>query len=306
MVKFLDTLKKPSISVVLPVFNDEKYLSDAISSILKQSYANFELIIIDDGSTDNSLKIIKAFHDSRIKVIKHKSNKGLVYSLNEGISVSKGQFIARMDADDISNADRLATQLRVFEDNNVGVVCSNTISIDEAGKTTSSPWWPVSDKVVNDDLLWTNPVVHPSMMIRKSLMEQYHDLAGAEDYELWTRLAQTTKIIRLGQVLLYHRIHRNSIMGQNKGLSDQNAIKINKAFIQKTLELETPAYHQNLTTFVSYGQVKKLYPLNMYIKWIAKLSKNKSGIKIPVSELLWHYFIKLTRSQKIKALWLLK
>jgi glycosyltransferase involved in cell wall biosynthesis len=168
-------------------------LSDAIKSILEQTFTDFELIIINDGSTDNSLKLIESFKDPRIIIINHKSNKGLASSLNEGISVCKGQYIARMDDDDISTPDRFAKQVVIFEDESVGMVCSNTISIDKKGNEISSPWWQASDKAVNDDLLWTNPVVHPSVMIRRSHMQKYHDLAGAEDYDLWTRISKNKK-----------------------------------------------------------------------------------------------------------------
>ncbi len=306
MVQFLDNPKKPIISVVLPVYNCENFLSDAIKSILEQGFTDLELIIINDGSTDNSLNIIQSFKDPRIKIITHKSNKGLVFSLNEGISISKGQYIARLDADDISIPDRFAKQVVIFADESVGMVCTNTISIDKKGNEISSPWWQSSDKVVNDDLLWTNPVVHPSIMIRRSLMQKYHDLSGAEDYGLWTRISQKTKIVRVGQVLLYHRIHEDSVISKSKDESDQNSIKINHNYIEKNFGLVVPNFHQNLTTFISYGQVKKLYPLNLYRQWLAELSNNKLGIKIPVNKLLWDYFIKLTRLQKIKALCLLK
>ena len=110
-------MKNPLVSILMPVYNSEKYLREAIKSILNQTFTNFELIIINDGSTDNSLKIIKSFKDNRIKIIKNKGNLGLIKTLNKGIDLAQGKYIARMDADDIAMPKRLEKQIAFFNEN---------------------------------------------------------------------------------------------------------------------------------------------------------------------------------------------
>ena len=121
----------PEISVIMPVYNGDKFLIKSIKSILNQTFKNFEFIIINDGSSDNSLKIIESFDDRRIKFFNNLENRGISFTLNKGLKVAKGKYIARQDQDDISLPDRLTLQLEYIRENNIDLVDTNLTFIDE-------------------------------------------------------------------------------------------------------------------------------------------------------------------------------
>lgn len=207
--------EKPLISVIMPVFNEEKYLSHAISSILNQSFSDFELIIINDGSTDNSLNIMNSFSDSRIRII-DQNNQGISSCLNKGISESRGDFIARMDADDISRYDRLKIQYEFFKNHpDYGIVGSAVNVIDTDGKRWGKQTFISSDVGIRWLCLTQSPFVHPSVMIRKECLVNNHlaysELKYVEDYDLWIKLLVHTKGFVIDQTLLDYRVHKFNI-----------------------------------------------------------------------------------------------
>ena len=161
----------PQISVIMAVYNGEKFLEEAIGSILKQTFLNFEFIIIDDGSEDTSLKIIKNFKDKRISILENNKNIGLSASLNKGIKLSKGKYIARMDADDISLPERLEKQYNFMERNpNIGIVGTGYDLINESGERMGTYIYPDNPVTIHWKLL-TGPVFpHPTVMLRKKVL----------------------------------------------------------------------------------------------------------------------------------------
>lgn len=202
----------PKLSVILPVYNDESNIKQAIQSILNQSFIDFELIIINDGSTDSSPKIINSFSDHRIRMI-NQSNMGIVPSLNKGIINSQGEYIARMDSDDISDPTRFSKQLEFLENNSdYGVVGSACLIVDDNGNMIKHFNVPIYDKDVRNALIWRNPLVHSSIVMRKSdlikvgLYSNY--FSGAEDYELWFRMINVCKIANIDQELVTRK-HRS-------------------------------------------------------------------------------------------------
>lgn len=226
----------PLVSVVMPVYNGEQYLREAIDSILTQTYRNFELIIIDDGSTDRSAAIIEEYRqiDDRVLVQKHSKNQGVVSSLNRGIRLARGDYLARMDADDISFPDRLYEQCRFLDaHNDIGIVGTSAIIINERNKKIG--FYPV----YNDDfgirwtLLFYPPFIHPTVMIRRKILLE-NDLFYSnsyeyiEDYELWTRLLLFTKGANLEKPLFYYRINPESVTSKNKNHQIQNQIPISR------------------------------------------------------------------------------
>lgn len=207
-------MNRPLVSVVLSVYNAEKYIGEAIESILVQSYENFELIIINDGSTDKSLEIISAFNDNRILLI-NRENKGLIASLNEGISRAQGAYIARMDADDIAMTERLAVQVDFMHKHPDIGICGTALHV--FGENTHEHVWklPLEDKYIKAQLLFSSALAHPTVMMRKSLIDHYRltynpSFKHAEDYELWTRFSHYTKMANLPEVLLKYRVLEHS------------------------------------------------------------------------------------------------
>lgn len=209
---------KPKVSVVLPAYNAEKYIAQSIESILGQTFKDFELIIINDCSQDKTWGIIEKFakRDKRILAISNTKNLKLANSLNKGIELAKGKYIARMDADDWSYPDRLETQYRFMEKHpKVGIVGGSMNVCSEDLKITNSRSYPVSDKKIRSRIFFYSPFSHPLIMIRKDVLDKVggYDTAfnPAEDYELYFRIGSTSKFANLRKVLLKYRVVPNSM-----------------------------------------------------------------------------------------------
>lgn len=223
--------KNPQVSVILPVYNGEDYLSLSIDSILNQTYENFELIIINDGSIDRSDEIILSKRDSRIVYLKNSSNQGIVKSLNKGLHFSNGEFIARMDADDISMPERLMLQHEYMKENKeTDILGTEIISIQdnqETQKNRETNYEVMPSNLHNIYLLIRNTLTHPTVMIRKeSLLSNnlYYDKNSefAEDYKLWADSSIVgLKIESLAIPLLRYRWHE----GQISSIKNQQQIR---------------------------------------------------------------------------------
>lgn len=224
------------ISVLMPVYNSELYLEDAVQSILDQTYKNFEFIIIDDGSVDNSLAILESFKDNRIKLVKKKNNTGYTSLLNESINYAKYDYLARMDSDDVSNKDRLLKQFKFLEKNkDYSVVGSNIRLINTKGQFIRNGKYPETDKQIKSKLSSFSTFAHPACLIRK---KKLIDIGGyrtifepSEDYDLWTRLALNSKMYNIQEYLLDYRIHGKSVSSK-RGIDQQ----IKTFFIQKNFD----------------------------------------------------------------------
>lgn len=211
---------QPLISVVLSVYNGERYLRQSIESILNQSFTDFEFIIIDDGSTDSSKKIITSYDDSRIRFISHE-NRGLVAALNEGIGVARGRYIARQDDDDVSLRHRFKTQVALLESNKeLVVVGSSIIVINEQGERTAEHRILLEDRELRDELLIRSPFAHGSIMVKTEAIKRAglyrEEYWPAEDYDLWVRIAAQGKLANVDEPLYKYRVN-------NEGISIQNA-----------------------------------------------------------------------------------
>jgi len=216
-------MKDILISVILPVYNGAPYLDEAIVSILKQTHDNFELIVINDGSTDKSLEILEkyAIQDSRIIII-NRQNKGLVYSLNEGILKAKGKYIARMDADDVSDISRLESQIEYIEKHNLDICGGHYLLIDDEGRINGLNVVPISHEMCTLSLLFKVPFAHPSVMIRKRFLDENSLEYGqsaykiAEDLDLWLRMQKCgARFGNVDSVVLKYRILGESLSKAN-------------------------------------------------------------------------------------------
>ena len=203
----------PVVSVILPVYNAEKYLQEAIDSILNQTFHDFELLLVNDGSTDKSEQVIHQYKDSRIVYIKNEKNKGLIYSLNKAIDLAKGEFIARMDADDIALPHRLATQVQFIRHSPAGIVASVVKLIDADGNPLQD--WKddlnnTSPEQIKQFLLRDNCIAHPTVVGKTEIFRKYkyrYEQKYSEDYDLWLRLlADNYRIEKIEEPLLLHRI----------------------------------------------------------------------------------------------------
>ncbi|MCK4553264.1 glycosyltransferase family 2 protein [Candidatus Pacearchaeota archaeon] len=209
--------RKPKISVVMPVYNAEKYLDESIKSILNQTFKEFELIIINDASTDSSLKIIKKFQkkDKRVKLIKNKKNLGPAKARNKALKLAKGKYIAILDSDDICFPDRFKIQCDYLEDNpHIFLVGSSAIVIDEKGEKIGIFKKYDNYKKIKKKLTKTNCMIHPSIMFKNAGDIFYRKkFQGSEDYDLYLRLLTSEKnLTNLQDILLKYRISENSFV----------------------------------------------------------------------------------------------
>ena len=207
------------LSVVMPVYNGEKYLRKSIESVLNQSFGDFEFIIINDGSTDDSSRILNEYQkvDKRIKLIE-RENKGLIYSLNEGINKSSTELIARMDADDICHLDRFKLQIDYMVQSPEIVALGTLVELIDAdgdvisGFTTKSKHEEIDQQHIHGA---GGAIIHPSVIMRKKALEKVggYDMncPNAEDIDLWLKLAEVGRLANLSEVLLKYRQHVESI-----------------------------------------------------------------------------------------------
>ena len=218
---------KPRVSVLLPVYNGAATIDVAVQSILCQTYSDFELVVVHDGSTDDSAARLATHRDDRVRVIRT-ANRGLGAALKLAVDSSRGEFLARMDADDISAPNRLEVQVAALDQRpEVGVVHARIHFMDRRARPLSDRRESVRSADAGDTpvlhrwrLLWRNVVVHSTVMMRKRLLEEhglnYREGAVVEDYELWSQLLFHTDFLRLRERLLWYRVHPDS-MTANRG-----------------------------------------------------------------------------------------
>jgi glycosyltransferase involved in cell wall biosynthesis len=201
---------KPDVCVVLPAYNEEQDIAAAISSILVQSFQDFEVVVVDDGSTDNTMRVAAAFSDKRLKLISQ-VNRGIVAALQAGIGATGAPLIARMDADDVCEPQRLAMQVEFMKDHPdhalVGSCCR--VVYDDCARVDHLRV-PLSAESVRSQLPWRNPFIHSSVLMRRSVLERvggYRDSFRWEDYDLWCRMLRVANGANLESELLT-RLHR--------------------------------------------------------------------------------------------------
>lgn len=208
----------PEISVLMPVFNSERYLKMAIDSILNQTFKDFELIIINDGSTDSSEEVILSYSDLRIKYFKNIENIGLIATLNRGIDLCSSPLIARMDADDISLPERLQKQWTFLNEHpEVAMVGSDIQIIDENNRHVKTVKKYCPPHLIQSLLFFKCAFVHPSVLIRKDILIEFRysaDYIHAEDYFLWSQIVFKYPVASLPEVLIKYREHQQNVSAQ--------------------------------------------------------------------------------------------
>ncbi len=212
--------KKPLVSVLMPVYNAESFLSASIDSILSQSFKDYEFIILNDGSQDNSRAIIQTYQDPRIQYIHHRKNRGIVATLNDGLKVAKGRYIARMDADDLSLPNRFQRQVDYLEKHsNVGLIASTFFICDENYHIFKTSALPLDDYLIKLSMRFFNPFTHGAVMFRKQLLTA-HNLSYSsqhlhyEDFGLWQQLATVTQFKILKKPLFIWMLRKQGVTDQ--------------------------------------------------------------------------------------------
>lgn len=290
---------KPKVTVLMPVYNGEKYIREAIDSILNQTFSNFELLIINDGSTDNSVKIIKTYKDKRINLVHNSKNMGIVFTRNRGLLESKTEYIALLDCDDIAQPARLEKQYNWLEKNtDFGLIGSWVELIDSNGKSTKIIWKEaLNPEEIPCFLLFKNCFTQSAIMIRKLALpeEHYRNFAPAEDFDLWARIAQKWKTWNFPEILTKYRKHQYGISSQQKETQNQSTNKIiswqlfNLEIIPalEDLEIHRTNYFysgRNVANFIDKRE-----------KWLEKVKKANAKI---------NFYSESVFSSTISKLWL--
>lgn len=236
----------PLISVLMSVYNAEKYLSDAINSILNQTHRNFEFIIVEDGSLDKSLEICRKYckQDARIKLIENRVNLGLTKSLNIALGQCRGKYIARMDADDISLPIRFNRQKKYLDFHpEIALVGSFYHEIDEQGSIQrQNIRFAVEPILVAWKLRFKNPIPHPPIMFRREVLKKLNGYDEAypyaQDYDFFFRMSKYFKLSNIPEILFLWRVHDNSISSSRRELQKTIAMSISKKNLANLCELQ--------------------------------------------------------------------
>lgn len=221
-------MDKPIVSIILSVFNGEKYIREAVESILGQTFKKFEFIIINDGSTDGTADILNSYNDKRIRVAHNKTNIGLPKSLNIGIRLSIGIYIARMDCDDISFPQRLEKQVS-FMNNHLEIDICGTWIKSFTDKHTSINKYPANSEEIKCMMFWKTGLAHPSVMLRKKTFlnnNLFYDesFSCSQDYDLWVRASKNVKFANIQDVLVARRCGVNNQLGYvSRNIQQRNA-----------------------------------------------------------------------------------
>ncbi|RKE49212.1 glycosyltransferase family 2 protein [Sphingobacterium detergens] len=241
--------KIPTVTVLMAAYNSERYISQAIKSILNQTYANFELLIIDDGSTDGTIEQINTFDDNRIKLLQNENNQGVVYTRNRAIEEAIGEFIAIMDSDDIATPNRLEILLNKFNKQpQLALIGSHASIIDSNGHLTGQQIKVETDpQLLRYRLFFGNSFAHSSVMIRTSVFREFggYRLPLAEDYDLFLRISTKYPVLNLDEALLLYREHP-------MGISKKFAVELDNQLI---LIKEHILFHLNLPSDKKYQKI---------------------------------------------------
>lgn len=293
MDKKIDT---PIVSVIMPVYNCEKYIQEAVESILNQTYTNFELLIIDDCSTDKTVSIINNFKDPRIKLNVKEKNTGYTNSLNYGLTIAIGKYIARMDGDDISLPERFEKQVSFLEENQDVVLCGTAYKIMHNKRYIT---FPEKHDLIKVRMLKGNQIAHPSVVIRASILKEHHleynpKMEPAEDYDLWTRMLCLGKFHNLQEPLLNYRIHEKQVSTQFKNIQLANDIDI-KLFLWHQLDYDRANFTDDfLTQMIFTKSFFNDVDFKLLLAWFNQIKKtnrkdtvyNPSELNKVINELL--------------------
>jgi glycosyltransferase involved in cell wall biosynthesis len=228
----------PLVSIIMPAYNEEDFVEEAVESILRQTYQNFIFIIIDDGSTDKTHTILEKFADLDKRIILYQNPKNIGYtnSLNYGLSLTNSKYIARQDADDISVSNRIEKQISFLEANpTVGLIGSSMEIISSSGKPIITHSLPISNEEIHQKILQENCFAHGSVIFRKECIDQVGEydtrFEPAEDYDLWLRISEHFEVANLPDILYQYRINQSSISIQKAALQIRNSILAQNASI---------------------------------------------------------------------------
>lgn len=293
----------PKISVIMPAYNAEKYIQEAIDSILCQNISDFELIVINDCSQDRTEQLILSYSDPRIVYVKNEKNLGVARTLNKGLELANGQYIARMDADDVSLPDRFEKQLIYMENNPGTVVCGSNILIFTDDGDEKLCRYPKNDRQIKTALLFACPFAHPSVMMRADMLRthglRYEEaFEKVEDYRLWSRLASLGDFANLPEPLLRYRSHSAQVCATSSQAQYEGKLRLAATILPQIGILDT--VNQQLIVDVFDGRI---FTEDAFLKFemlAHKIAKNiPEGLDVvQITSMLKSRIIEIALAQK--------
>lgn len=231
---------KKKVSVIIAVHNGEAFLAQTLQSILKQTYTNFEIIVVINCSNDATKEIVENIDDERIKLYETNICQ-LAFNLNYGLYKSQGEYIARIDADDIAQADRLEKQLEVLESLECDVVGSNLLYIDEHNGQIGAKKYPQNNAEIRKSIVYQSTIAHPSVIYKKKTILEvggYMNGKISEDYDLWIRLMRDEKVkfYNIQENLTHYRVHATQVKGNKYAYAEIAGYFLREALSQKSMK----------------------------------------------------------------------
>ena len=290
----------PLVSIIIPVYNAEEYLKEAIDSIINQSYKKIEIIIVNDGSEDNTDDVINSYADHRITILNNDRNKGICYSLNRGIKYSSGVYIARMDGDDISTNNRIYEQVNFLENNKeYDIVFCRAKRLTRNSNVIGLISDDYSFEEIKAKLFFRNIIIHSSGMFRSAVLKKNkynRTYFPAEDYYLWILLSDKYKIKILKEPLIKYRYHYNSV---SRTMSNEKVQALKKVYICQLDKLNIRLNNSNLIIHLkyllpNYFKTDSESDIKSITEWLLKLINKNEINKIfePNAfnkEIIYHY-----------------
>jgi len=271
----------PKVTVVMPVYNAGRFLREAIDSILAQTFTDFEFLIIDDGSTDESQSIVRSYDDSRIRLVRNERNLGVARTLNKGLSLAQGMYIARMDGDDISEPERLRKQVDFFEsDKQLGLCGSWALMFDRRPRYVER--YPVGSDCIRATILFRNPFAHTSVMMRTAIFKKHGlmynpNCLAAQDYELWSHCVNVFRVDNIPEPLVRFRTNKFSVSHTRFSLSNKQALLIQRHELSK-LRVEVTdeelRFHRNVGNGTGVSSLEELKRADEWLSRLISINKN--------------------------------
>ena len=299
-------MNNPKVTVLMPVYNGEQYLNEAIDSVLNQTFTDFEFLIINDGSSDKSREIILSYNDERIRLVDNPENLKLIATLNKGIELANGEYIARMDADDIMLPERLAIQVNFMNKNEDVAVCGSWIKYFGAKNYIRK--YKKTDKDICENMILASPIAHPTAIIRKKTLTKNKikyrkEYIHAEDYYFWYEISKHGKLANIQQVLLNYRSTAEQITNKYAPIQ----IETTKAIRRKIINDNTNNLLKS-TTEISTKIIKNITKnrYSHFFSYTLYMSLNKYNFKslfyFIFSKDFWSFKFGLKKNIKIKLL----
>ncbi|WP_298528035.1 glycosyltransferase [uncultured Christiangramia sp.] len=273
-------MTSPRVSVILPVYNREHFIVQAVESVINQSFKDWELIIVDDKSDDETILRIEPFLSDKIKLLKNKNNEGVSACLNKAIKLSKGAFIARMDSDDISVVDRLEQQVEFLSNNEKIFICGANMKGLNTGRNF---YYSSSHDQILTNLLFGSPIASPTVMFRKEIFNELlfnENFRLSEDYEFWSRALFKFKAYNLPKVLVFYRQHDKQLtINHNKEqIKIDSKIKIS---LFKKLNYDRVKYPDSFIRKILHPKVNyDTKEVHSHLSWLKDLKNINTKYKI--------------------------